>query len=99
MNTSQACFVGGFTSKANHLRVAIREKLKHVNNRKELLERKILKRNVWMNASGFVVDVDINESNTTDPFDNTRIHPECYYINEWAPKICADSLRRSGLLA
>ena len=51
-----------------------------------------------MNAAGFLrVDVDINESNTMDPFDNTRIHPECYYINEWAPKICADSLGEEGL--
>ena len=92
--SSMLSFVGGLgLRKANHLRSAIREKLKHVNNRKELLERKILKKNVWMNASGFLrVDVDINESNTMDPFDNTRIHPECYYINEWAPKICADSL-------
>jgi transcription elongation factor SPT6 len=71
----------------------VKEKLTYVSNRKDLLERKVLKNNVWFNASGFLrIDSMTNDSSAVDPFDNTRIHPECYYINEWAPKICADSL-------
>ena len=88
-------FVGGLgLRKADAVRATIREKLKHVYSRVELLEKRVMKLNVWTNCIGFLkVDTEIGaESQSTNPFDSTRIHPECYHQNEWAPKICANAL-------
>lgn len=27
-----------------------------------------------------------------DPFDDTRVHPECYNTQDWAQRICANAL-------
>ena len=94
---SMLAFVGGLgLRKANHLRATIRDKLKHVSSRAELLERRILKLNVWNNCASFIRVEDTDNGNGTsaevNPFDNTRVHPECYHSHEWAPKICANAM-------
>lgn len=65
-----------------------------VKFRAELLERKLLNTNVYKNAAGFlrIQSQDEEQAEGFDPFDATRIHPECYASNEWAQKICADAL-------
>jgi len=93
---SMLAFVGGLgLRKANHLRATIRDKLKHVSSRAELLERRILKLNVWNNCASFIRVEDTDNGNGStemNPFDNTRVHPECYHTHEWAPKICANAM-------
>ena len=27
-----------------------------------------------------------------DPFDDTRVHPECYNTQDWAQRVCANAL-------
>ena len=92
--SAMLAFVGGLgLRKANSLRATIREKLKNVSSRVELLERRVLKLNIWTNAASFLRVEDSGQSNTeVNPFDNTRIHPECYHSHEWAPKICANAM-------
>jgi transcription elongation factor SPT6 len=82
-------FIGGLgLRKADALCKNIRKKLTTVQNRQELLSKKLLGPVVYTNAAGFL---RISE-NPVDPLDNTRIHPECYHTHDFAPKICADAL-------
>jgi transcription elongation factor SPT6 len=48
---------------------------------------------VYTNAAGYlrVCDNGLGEVQL-DPFDDTRVHPECYVQNDFAPKICASAL-------
>jgi transcriptional accessory protein Tex/SPT6 len=104
--SSMLAFVGGLgLRKANMLRSSIREKIKNVTSRVQLLERRLLKLNVWTNCASFLRVAPTRkrqhndggygfEDNDDDfnPLDNTRIHPECYHSNEWCPKICANAM-------
>jgi hypothetical protein len=51
---------------------------------------------VWTNAVGFVriSEEYVDAHHEVNPFDNTRIHPECYLGQDWAHKICADAIER-----
>ena len=92
--SSMLAFVGGLgLRKANALRASIRNKLQYVSSRAELFDRKILKDNVWKNSASFLKIPDLDRGSIeVNPFDNTRIHPECYHNHEWAPKICANAM-------
>jgi len=77
----------------NSLSEIIREKLKDDLSRVELLERRVLKLNVWTNAASFIRVEDLGQSNTkVNPLYESCIHPECYHSHEWAPKICANAM-------
>jgi transcription elongation factor SPT6 len=90
--SSMLAFVGGLgLRKADSLRQQIRRS-RPVSSRKELQTRKLLGTTVWNNAAGFLRIYDVGTSKIFDPLDNTRIHPECYIHDDFAPKICADAL-------
>lgn len=78
--------------KADALRRDIRRKLPSVTSRKEILERKILGKVVFNNCIGFLRVRDDNDEVELDPLDDTRIHPECYNVHNFAIKICCDAL-------
>ena len=53
-----------------------------------------MKHCVYNNAAGFLRIFDNgSDEHVFDPFDNTRIHPECYVKDDFAPKIVASALR------
>jgi transcriptional accessory protein Tex/SPT6 len=63
-----------------------------VSSRKELLERKLMGKIVYNNAASFLRVCDQGlEDKAVDFFDDTRIHPECYIQNDFAPKVKKDS--------
>jgi transcription elongation factor SPT6 len=93
-------FVAGLgLRKADALRKNVRKKLTTVESRQDLFTKKLLGPVVWMNAVGFLKvteptsDTEFREKQH-DRFDNTRVHPECYISNDFAPKICADALEK-----
>lgn len=91
-------FVSGLgPRKAHALKQKITVQGGTMKSRVELLERKLLNTNVYTNAAGFlrVQALDPDHAEGYDPFDATRIHPECYITYEWAQKICADALEDS----
>jgi transcription elongation factor SPT6 len=87
-------FVAGLgLRKADALRSNIKSALGFVSSRRELFERKLLGRVVYTNAIGYLRVCDNGISDIQmDPLDDTRIHPECYVQNDFAPKICASAL-------
>jgi len=82
-------FVGGLgLRKADALRHNIKTTLGCVSSRKELLERKLMGKVVYNNAASFLRVCDQGlEDKAVDFFDDTRIHPECYIQNDFAPKV------------
>ena len=65
----------------------------YVAARKELFERKLMRFCVYNNAAGFLRVCDTGaDDRMHDPYDDTRIHPECYVQNDFAPKIVASAL-------
>ena len=97
-------FIGGLgLRKAYNLRQTVR-RTRPIVNRKEMLIRKLLSPVVYNNCAGFLRIASIEstidgpillESASTrylDPFDATRIHPECYVTHDFAPKICSDAV-------
>jgi hypothetical protein len=92
--TPTLAFVCGLgLRKADSLRQEIRRKLSSVTSRKELLERKLVGKVVYLNSIGFLrVRDENNDEIQFEPFDDTRIHPECYNSHNFADRICADSL-------
>ena len=80
--------------KADSLRLNIRRQLTIVVSRRELLERRLLAKVVFMNSAGYlrICDDALDSERGYDPLDDTRIHPECYLSNDFASKICADAL-------
>ncbi len=88
-------FISGLgLRKADALRQQIKRTVKTVDSREILLTRKILGKITWINSSGFLRVTNLNESENAmlNPFDNTRIHPECYITYEFAHKIVCDAL-------
>lgn len=87
-------FVAGLgLRKADALRQNIKSLLGFVSSRRELLERKLMGKVVYNNAAGFIRVCDTGQDeHVMDPFDDTRIHPECYVQNDFAPKICASAM-------
>jgi transcriptional accessory protein Tex/SPT6 len=91
-------FVAGLgLRKAEALKMAIRKRMRSgsIACRNELLEKKLLGPVVWTNAASFlrIPEDRLKSTNVEwDPFEDTRIHPECYIKDDFAPKICADSL-------
>lgn len=47
---------------------------------------------VWNNACGFIRFCPEHYDKTIDPLENTRIHPDCYAVHNFAQKLCADAL-------
>ena len=91
---SLLAFVAGLgLRKADQLVRSIREKVSSCASRHDLLVKKVLPEKVWQNCVGFlrVAESEL-QTRTTNPLDNTRIHPECYITQDWAHKICADAL-------
>ena len=87
-------FVGGLgLRKAEALRFNIQRELGAVSSRRQLMERKLMGKNVYNNAAGFlrICDND-NIDALLDPLDDTRIHPECYVLHDYATKMCAAAL-------
>lgn len=87
-------FVGGLgLRKAEALRFNIQRELGAVSSRRQLMERKLMGKNVYNNAAGFlrICDND-NIDALLDPLDDTRIHPECYVLHDYATKMCASAL-------
>ena len=91
-------FVAGLgLRKAEALKMAIRKRLRagSIACRNELLEKKLMGPVVWTNAASFlrIPEDRLKATNVEwDPFEDTRIHPECYTKDDFAPKICADAL-------
>ena len=84
-------FVAGLgLRKADALRSNIKSVLGFVSSRRQLFERKLLGRVVYTNAAGYlrVCDNGLGEGAQQDPFDDSRMHPECHVQNDSAPKIC-----------
>ena len=94
-------FVGGLgLRKAESLKQSIRKRIKGPNScgiisRNEILEKRLLGPIVYTNAASFLRILEervVNSNLLWDPFDDTRIHPECYISNDFAYKICGDAL-------
>ena len=91
-------FVAGLgLRKAEALKQAVRKRRAGdiIVNRNELLEKKLLGPVVWTNAASFlrITEDRLKDGRVDwDPIEDTRIHPECYLSEEFAPKICADAL-------
>lgn len=43
---------------------------------------------VWMRLVRLAEELE----GQLDPFDDTRVHPECYNTQDWAQRICANAL-------
>lgn len=87
-------FVGGFgLRKAEALRFNIQRDVGFVASRRQLIERKLMGKIVYNNSAGFlrICDND-NIDAVLDPLDDTRIHPECYVLHDYATKMCASAL-------
>ena len=85
-------FVAGLgLRKAEALKQAVRKRgARGVVNRNELLEKKLLSKVVWTNAASFLRFPEERARNANedwDPFEDTRIHPECYVSEDFAPKV------------
>ncbi|CAN0018367.1 unnamed protein product, partial [Hapterophycus canaliculatus] len=68
-----------------------------VPSRKALLSSQLLKSLVYTNAAGFLRIRERGKlaeelEGQLDPFDDTRVHPECYNTQDWAQRICANAL-------
>ncbi|CBN78798.1 GTB1; RNA binding / hydrolase, acting on ester bonds, also similar to transcription elogantion facto [Ectocarpus siliculosus] len=68
-----------------------------VPSRKALLSSQVLKSLVYTNAAGFLRIRERGKlaeqlEGQLDPFDDTRVHPECYNTQDWAQRICANAL-------
>ncbi|CAM9940185.1 unnamed protein product, partial [Discosporangium mesarthrocarpum] len=68
-----------------------------VSSRRQLLSRKLLGSLVYINAAAFLRvrgrgKLADQEEALLDPFDDTRVHPECYNTHDWAQRICANAL-------
>lgn len=89
-------FVGGLgLRKADVLVQNIRKsKIGSVDSRKILLERKLIGRNAYINAAGFlrISETTAATEYQIDPLDNSRVHPECYSTYDFAAKIATDAL-------
>ena len=91
-------FVAGLgLRKAEALKQAVRKRRAGdiIVNRNELLEKKLLGPVVWNNAASFlrITEDRLKDGRVDwDPLEDTRIHPECYLRDDFAPKICADAL-------
>lgn len=76
--------------KADSLRQQILRSTGYVESREVLLTNKFLGKVVWNNCCAFL---KIKSRNAIEnPLEMTRIHPECYLMYDFAPKICADAL-------
>lgn len=76
--------------KAESLRQMVQRSVGHIDSRESLLTHKFVGKNVWNNCCGFIkIKARGDQDN---PLENTRIHPECYLMYDFAPKICADAL-------
>lgn len=90
-------FVAGLgLRKADALKQNIRRSVGTIERRKQLLEKRLLGKVVYNNAAGFLKITDVGQDKVLDPLENTRIHPECYVTNDFAPKICADALDKAN---
>ncbi len=69
-----------------------------IHSRQQFLEDHVLGPHVYTNASATLrVRRDALESDERlNPFDDTRIHPECYTKHMWARQICANALDVDG---
>lgn len=87
-------FVSGLgLRKADAMRQKIKTQLGHISSRKEFIERKLVGPVVYNNCVGFLrVCKEGYEERAIDPLDDTRIHPECYIVNDFAGKICGAAL-------
>ncbi|KAG5175016.1 hypothetical protein JKP88DRAFT_265969 [Tribonema minus] len=90
-------FVAGLgPRKAAALRTGISQSLGGViNSRRQLLDRKLLGPSTYTNAASFLrirKRGRLEERDDINPFDDTRIHTECYIKHHWARQICANAL-------
>jgi transcription elongation factor SPT6 len=87
-------FVGGLgLRKAEALRFNIQRQLGAITSRRQIIERKLLGKVVYKNAAGFLRICDTGTHDALlDPLDDTRIHPECYVMSDFATKMCASAL-------
>ncbi len=69
-----------------------------VHSRQHFLEEHLLGPHVYTNASATLrVRRGMLESGERlNPFDDTRIHPECYVKHKWARQICANAIDVDG---
>ncbi|CAM9760476.1 unnamed protein product, partial [Choristocarpus tenellus] len=68
-----------------------------VSSRRQLLGKKLLGSLVYVNAAASLRirargKLEEREDSSLDPFDDTRVHPECYNTHDWAQRICANAL-------
>jgi transcription elongation factor SPT6 len=83
-------FLPGFgLRKAESFKQRVQRMSISIENRETLLLQKLTGKIVWNNISGFL---KISSKTNENPLENTRIHPECYLMYDFAPKICADAL-------
>lgn len=90
-------FVAGLgPRKAKNLMSRIAQDLSGVvTSRNTLLSSKILGPLVYTNCAGFLrirKRGSLEESETWNPLDDSRIHTECYVKNNWAATICCNAL-------
>ncbi|CAM9740140.1 unnamed protein product, partial [Phaeothamnion confervicola] len=92
-------FVAGLgPKKAAALRRAVGQSGGTVAGRQQLLEKKLMGHQVYTNAASFlrfrrrILSEDSEEGSGFNPFDGTRVHPECYTRFEWALKMCGNAL-------
>jgi transcription elongation factor SPT6 len=80
--------------KAESLKQQIQRSVGSIESRESLLTQKLLGKIVWNNVCGFLkVKVNNRSSDVlVNPLEASRIHPECYLMYDFAPKICADAL-------
>ncbi len=69
-----------------------------IHSRQQFLEEHLLGPHVYTNASAALrVRQGVLESDERlNPFDDTRIHPECYAKHMWARQICANAMDVDG---
>lgn len=86
-------FLPGFgLRKAEAFRQRVQRMSTAIESREALLIQKLTGRVVWNNICGFLKITGKNKGFVENPLENTRIHPECYLMYDFAPKICADAL-------
>jgi transcription elongation factor SPT6 len=80
--------------KAESLKQQIQRSVGSIESKESLLTLKLLGKIVWNNMCGFLkIKVNSRISDVlVNPLEATRIHPECYLMYDFAPKICADAL-------